>query len=222
MDPAYPSHGASPQTDYATPTTPQLNQSYSQPGSVGSNAPQRTYMSPAAPAPAQAPPSYDLPAAPPPPPLETTPAPTPAPAFSSDQISVHETTVMQGSPGGEFTVKCELCFPPSPAESPSQSADGAPARDRAVRIVFGQHPLPTTVTQIQDPLTSGQMVHLKVQVPGWSLVATAASGNRVPVSIQVLLGGVEIVGSVALGDYSYLSFSSGSRGELSNGPAGMS
>jgi hypothetical protein len=66
------------------------------------------------------------------------------------------------------------------------------------------------------------MVHLKVQVPGWSLVATAASGNRVPVSIQVLLGGVEIVGSVALGDYSYLSFSSGSRGELGDCSTGIS
>jgi hypothetical protein len=119
---------------------------------------------------------------------------------------------MQGSPGGELTVKCELSFPPSPPPSPHHALEDPSRRDRAVRIVFGTHPLPTTVTQISDPSSRGQVVHLKVQVPGWPQVATSATGNRVPVVIQVLLGGTEIVGSVILGDYAYLSFTSGSRG----------
>lgn len=74
--------------------------------------------------------------------------------------------------------------------------------------------MPTAVTQLQDPLAIGQVVYLKVQVPGWAQVATSARGNKVPVSIQVLLGGQELVGSVSLGDYAYMSFTTGSRSKL--------
>lgn len=142
-----------------------------------------------------------------------TPLPPAAPYASDHKITIHSTTSMQGSPGAEFTVKCDLSFPESAPSSPSLRGEASSRRNRAIRIVFGSHPLPTTVTQLHDP--SGlQLVHLKAQVPGWTLVATSASGNRVPVSVQVLLDGQEVVGSVLLGDYAYLSFTSGSRGEL--------
>lgn len=119
----------------------------------------------------------------------------------------------------QLTVKCDV-FPPTPPPSNSEGSPpipspAPPSRGKALRVVFGQHPVQTAVNLLMTEagIGPGQLCQLTAIVPSWSTTGAAAVGrsNRVPVYVQVLAETHAIVETVMMGEFAYTS--TGQRGE---------
>lgn len=125
------------------------------------------------------------------------------------RITLIEVGPMEGPSGIQFTVKCDIVF-----DDPSGPA--ASAKGRAVRIIFGQMPLQTTIILIPDPRApgTGQVSQLTATIPPWSpsLGVSGQSGRspRVPMFLQTMIGDA-VHSSHSLGHFSYGSPRSKSR-----------
>ena len=163
-------------------------------------------------------------------------------------VTVQEYGPSEGTQGTQIIVKCQVHFPSTPPSSNDTSPQGAshsvrfgggnsgPSYDgsagtsaassskgRAMRLVFGQHPVQTKVHLMTNSNTSnvtmaGQLCQLSATVPPWSVTGNGIKGrsNKVPIYVQVLAGGSNILETVPLGDFTYASLNS--KGEESEKP----
>lgn len=131
-------------------------------------------------------------------------------------ISVIETSQMSGDPESQFTVKCEVVFPPDQPSPNGQSMSNGQYQNekppRVVRLSFATEGLQTSIQDMEQ--AHGGMSHvlvLKCQVPAWAKVARHSSAAKVPVRIEVMLQG-ELESYLEVGQYQYESFSTAGRG----------
>jgi hypothetical protein len=142
------------------------------------------------------------------------------PMHEDQHLIVHEYGPQEGSQGAQIAIKCDVNFPatPPPSHAESSSLGPLPVRSsagKALRVVFGQHPVQTTVHLLmaQARIGPGQLCQLTATVPSWSSTGAAGMGrsNRVPVYVQVLAETHAIVETVMMGEFAYTS--TGPRGE---------
>lgn len=132
-------------------------------------------------------------------------------------VTIYEHGPSEGCQGTTLTIKCDVNFPPSSPDDTSRSpGHQASSSGRALRVVFGQHPVQTQVMVLSNQSTAsngGQMCQLNAVVPSWSSTGASAMGrqNTIPVFVQVLDGSHAIIETVTMGDFSYTN--TGSRGE---------
>ncbi|KAK8869715.1 hypothetical protein IAR55_000283 [Kwoniella newhampshirensis] len=139
--------------------------------------------------------------------LQSRPGPS---SMVESHVVVHEWGPNEGAQGTQISVKCDVNFPSSTPSSinDGSSPDPSPRMSgKALRVVFGQHPVQTAVHLLMTPgqMGAGQMCQLSATVPSWSTTGAAGmgGGNRVQVFVQVLAENHAIVESVPLGDFIY-------------------
>lgn len=128
-------------------------------------------------------------------------------------VTCLEYSSQEGPPGTMIDIRCEVNFPPSPPNSPNHP--GGVSRGRALRVVFGIHPVQTAVQTYTDQnrVTDGQLCQLTATVPNWSSTGATPSGQgfRVTVAVQVMADQL-VVDHIPIGDFTYTGM--GPRGEL--------
>ncbi|WWD16017.1 hypothetical protein CI109_100442 [Kwoniella shandongensis] len=137
--------------------------------------------------------------------------PRPGPSnVSESHVAVHEWGPDEGTQGTQLTVKCDVNFPSSTPSSinDGSSPDPSPRMSgKALRVVFGQHPVQTAVHLLMNSsqMGGGQLCQLSATVPSWSTTGAGGmgGGNRVQVFVQVLAENHAIIESVPLGDFVY-------------------
>lgn len=124
-------------------------------------------------------------------------------------LFVHEWSPNEGTQGTSFTVRCDINFPPSLDPADSQSSN----QGKALRLVFGTHPVQTHVQLLSgsSSIGGGQTCLLTAAVPSLSSTGVMGKTNRVFVYIQVLNEHHGIVESIQLGEFTY-----GAKGESPN------
>lgn len=135
------------------------------------------------------------------------------PQVEENHVLIHELQPTDGAQGTQMTIKCDVNFPPSPP--PSNSGNSPPentsSHGRALRVVFGTHPVQTQVMVLNSANgDGGQLCQLNATVPSWSSTgaATMGRGSRIPVYVQVLDGSHAIVETVHSGEFTYSTMGS--------------
>ncbi|WVQ69941.1 uncharacterized protein L199_008164 [Kwoniella botswanensis] len=128
-------------------------------------------------------------------------------------VTVYEWGPREGTQGTQIVIKADVNLPsstppPNPdGSSPNPSPQSKPTK--ALRVVFGGHPVQTAVTTVDMSNNSqeSQYYQLMATVPSFSSTGTASQGygNKVNVAVQVLAGDFAIVETVQLGDFMYTS-----------------
>ena len=145
------------------------------------------------------------------------------PMLEDQHVIVHEFGPQEGTQGTQLIIRCDINLPSTPPASNAEGSSPLPSpvassQGRALRVVFGQHPVQTAVhiLMAQARIGPGQLCQLTAVVPSWTSTRAAAIGrsNRVPVYVQVLAENHAIVETVMLGEFAYTA--TGPRGELSN------
>jgi hypothetical protein len=131
-------------------------------------------------------------------------ASTSSASFSTpDQhLCVHEWAPSDGAQGTPVTVKCDINYP----ASPNGSQPATPLNQgKALRIVFGTHPVQTSVQLLStsSQLSTGQTCLLTAIAPSLSSTGLMGKTNRVNLYVQVLNEQHAIVESVQLGEFMY-------------------
>nr|XP_018263729.1 uncharacterized protein I303_03601 [Kwoniella dejecticola CBS 10117]OBR85887.1 hypothetical protein I303_03601 [Kwoniella dejecticola CBS 10117] len=132
-------------------------------------------------------------------------------------VTVYEWGPREGVQGNQIMIKADVNLPSTtpPANpdgsSPHPSPHSKPTK--ALRVVFGTHPVQTAVTTLESSGGSqdGQYYQLVATAPSYSSTGAGSQGygNKVNVSVQVLAGDFAIVETVPLGEFSYTN--TGSR-----------
>jgi hypothetical protein len=153
------------------------------------------------------------------PPILSNPIDPTSPPLAHQHIASHEFTPREGSPGTQIVVKCDVIFPPTPPLAHldgSTSEDTSPSQGKALRVVFGSHPVQTAVHVLMSTGRSGagQFCQLTATVPSWSSVGLTGRNNSVAVYVQVLAETHAIVETIFLGDFYYTA--SSARGMISS------
>jgi len=147
------------------------------------------------------------------------------PRSDEQHVLVHELSPHEGVQGTQLTIKCDVNFPPTP---PASIAGGAsPQRrprpaGRALRVVFGSHPVQTQVMMLTNrSAEGGQLCQLSAVVPSWSSTGASAlgRGNQIPVYVQVLDGNHAIVETIHSGEFTYSAAAKGESGGTIRGRA---
>nr|XP_019013666.1 uncharacterized protein I206_01737 [Kwoniella pini CBS 10737]OCF52447.1 hypothetical protein I206_01737 [Kwoniella pini CBS 10737] len=139
---------------------------------------------------------------------------------SSDRpaVTVYEWGPREGVQGNQIIIKADVILPSTtpPANSDGSSPHPSPRSKptKALRVVFGTHPVQTAVTTLDTSSGSqdGQYYQLMATVPSYSSTGAGSQGygNKVNVSVQVLAGDFAIVETVPVGEFLYTN--TGSRG----------
>lgn len=142
--------------------------------------------------------------------LTTSLLPTP----DEQHVVIHESIPHEGGQGTHISIKCDVNFPTPPPSVAGSPTNGPRSAGRALRVVFGNHPVQTQVMMLSGRMAGrGQMCQLSAVVPSWS--STGASGmgrgSIIPIYVQVLDGTHAIVETIHSGEFTYLS--TGPKGE---------
>lgn len=142
----------------------------------------------------------------------------PVPHPEEHHVKVLEVHPIEGAQGTQMTIKCDVNFPPSPPASHSGNSppDNPASQGRALRVVFGTHPVQTQVMVLNSAnVDGGQTCQLNAAVPSWSSTgaATMGRGSKIPVYVQVLDGSHAIVETIWSGDFTYNNMAAGPRRE---------
>ncbi|WVR05285.1 hypothetical protein IAU60_002297 [Kwoniella sp. DSM 27419] len=130
-----------------------------------------------------------------------------APPASSSHVTVHEWGPREGQQGTQISIKCDVAFPsnsPPPADGSPRGLNGASGK--ALRVVFGTHPVQTAVQLLaQGQSQLGQLCQLSATTPSWSNTGAGSMGygNSVSVYVQILSEDHAIIESVPLGPFTY-------------------
>ena len=132
------------------------------------------------------------------------------PSSDDQHVTVHEFAPQEGAQGTQLTIKCDVKIPPTPPPSrhgPASPEETLHSHGRALRVVFGTHPVQTQVLVLNNQrlMGAGQMCQLNAIVPTWSSTGAGSIGraNRIPIYVQVLDGSHAIVETVPLGEFTY-------------------
>jgi len=127
-------------------------------------------------------------------------------------LTVHEVSPREGTQGVQMTIDCDVDFPQSPQSSTVDESPGRPS-GKALRVVFGAHPVQTSVHVLDHIGRSGpgQFCRLTATVPSWTNTGTGGRSNKVAIYIQVLAESHAIMETVPMGEFTYTAMSS--RGE---------
>ena len=139
------------------------------------------------------------------------------PNSEDHHVVIHELTPHEGSQGTHLIIKCDVDFPtPPPSVANGSPNGGSRSAGRALRVVFGSHPVQTQVMMLSGRMPGrGQMCQLSAVVPSWSSTGASAMGRGsvIPIYVQVLDGAHAIVETIHSGEFTY--YSTGPKGEPS-------
>lgn len=139
------------------------------------------------------------------PPTTTTGATSDRP--SDQHVYVHEWTPSDGVQGTPVTVRCDINYPPTSTSSDPLEPPAPLNQGKALRVVFGSHPVQTSV-QLLPPSgqsTGGQTCLLTAIAPSLLSTGVTNKSNRVYVYLQVLDEHHTIVESIQLGEFIYMT-----------------
>ncbi|WWC89923.1 uncharacterized protein L201_004852 [Kwoniella dendrophila CBS 6074] len=147
-------------------------------------------------------------------------------------VSVYDWGPREGSQGAQIIIKADVNLSSTSSNTPPiNNPDGSSSSPhpspnniqptKALRVVFGTHPVQTAVTTIDTSSVNNQesqYYQLTATVPSFSSTGASSNtqggyggngNNKVNVSVQVLSGDFAIVETVPLGEFMYTS--TGSR-----------
>ncbi|OCF41451.1 hypothetical protein I317_04752 [Kwoniella heveanensis CBS 569] len=131
-----------------------------------------------------------------------------AESSSASHVTVHEWGPREGQQGTQISIKCDVNFPSttppprdgSPRSTPSMSSG------KALRVVFGGHPVQTAVHLLQTSTSQlGQSCQMVATVPSLSCTNAPVMGygSKVNVYVQVLAENHAVIEQVPLGEFMY-------------------